>query len=146
MAKEDGIHEEEPILEDKDTSESSNEKAPNQFTKLAKYFEKPTLTTGKKSYKAVVMPMIALGFSVTFLVLNVISMISLIISDHSKQLSIWFQRIATVIFFIIPFLISPTTPLTIPQSNSIFLEIVIKFLYFYQNIVWMIQQAVIAII
>jgi len=145
IAKEEGIAEDDPELkEEKESDLDKNEKV-SKFSKIAHYFEEPSLTLGKKSYKAVVMPMIALGFSVTFLVLNVISMLSLIILKNSKKVSTWFQRIVTIIFFILPFVISPSTPLIIPPNESMFLTIVIKFLYFYQHLVWNIQQAIIGI-
>lgn len=132
MAKKEGI------LEDESELVASEED--NKLSKITHFFKEPSLTDGKKAYKAVMMPMVALGFSVTFLILNIISLLSLILSDNSKKISTWFQRIATMIFFVLPFILHPPTPLIIPPNESMLLTIMIKFLYFYQNIVWTVQQ------
>lgn len=142
MAKEEGIPED--ITEDTE-DESTTGDEDNDLSEITDLFKETSLTTAKKSYKAVVMPIIALGFSVTFLVLNVISMLSLILSNNSKRLSTWFQTIATGVFFVLPFVLSPPTPLSMPPNDSMFFTIIIEFLYFYQNIVWSIQQFIVGI-
>ena len=133
IAKREGIPEDE--LELAASEEDS------MFSKITRLFKEPSLSNGKQAYKAVVMPMVALGFSVTFLILNIISLLSLILSDNSKKVSTWFQRIATMVFFALPFILSPSKSLIIPPNESMLLTIMINFLYFYQNIVWTVQHA-----
>lgn len=88
------------------------------------------IINARESYKATVMPIVALSFSVTFLVLNLVSLTGFLVFGESKLLSRIFLIACISILLIIP-QIKPSPVLLDKLSIG---AVVVKTVYYYQGI------------
>lgn len=95
---------------------------------------KEAMELQKKAYKAIVVPMVGLGFSVLFMYLNAITLISMIVSENSKTIGIWVSRLALPVFFLIPFL-SSLAQFNIPKIIVYGKDYLIQVIYFYETLI-----------
>ncbi len=88
----------------------------------------------KRAYKAIVMPMVALSFSIFFLILNILSLISLIFFSNSPKLSRIFMIGTICLLLILPMVKSAQVGSTVGnEAKGSFSQYVIKTMYFYQS-------------
>lgn len=96
--------------------------------------DEKTLEVQKKAYKSIVVPMVGLGFSVLFMYLNAMTLISLILSENSKRLGVWVSRLALPVFFLIPFL-NIAGQYNITHTVVYGKDYLVQIIYFYEKLI-----------